>query len=125
MITGIHTLVYSDDPDATRAFFRDVVGWGFLETSPGWLIFASGPSEGGVHPRTWPGQTEPSIQRHELSLMCDDLEVTMADLSARGATFTGDVAERSYGRCAMLDVPGLEPVLLYEPTYVPAWTPRS
>ena len=27
MITSIHTLIYSDDANATRAFLRDVLGW--------------------------------------------------------------------------------------------------
>jgi len=27
MITSIHTLIYSDDPPAARAFLRDVLGW--------------------------------------------------------------------------------------------------
>jgi hypothetical protein len=27
MITSIHTLIYSDDARATRAFLRDVLGW--------------------------------------------------------------------------------------------------
>lgn len=121
MITGLHTLVYSNDPPATRAFFRDVVGWPYIETSPGWLIFSSGPSEGGVHPRTWPGRDEPYAQRHELSLLCDDLDATMAELTERGATFAGPVDERPYGRCVNLVVPGLDPVMLYQPTYVPAW----
>jgi len=121
MITGIHTIVYSDDPPATRAFFRDVVGWSFIETSPGWLIFSQGPTEGGVHPRTWPGQEEPYDQRHELSFMCDDLDATMADLASRGATFEGEVWEREYGRGVELEVPGIPPVMLYQPSYAPAW----
>jgi predicted enzyme related to lactoylglutathione lyase len=121
MLTGIHTLVYSDDPVATRAFFRDVVGWSFIETSPGWLIFASGQSEGGVHPRTWEGRDEAYDQRHELSFLCDDLDATMAELASRGATFAGEIDERPYGRCVDLEVPGLDPVMLYQPTYRPAW----
>lgn len=125
MITGIHTIVYSDDPQATRAYFRDVLSWPFIETSPGWLIFDSGPSEGGVHPRTWPGHPQPYAQQHELSFLCDDLDATTAELSARGASFTGDVEEREYGRCVMLEVPGLAPVLLYEPSYAPAWEAAS
>lgn len=122
MITGLHTIVYSDDPPATRAFFRDVVRWPYIEPSAGWLIFSSGPSEGGVHPRTWAGQDEPYDQRHELSFLCDDLDATMAELAERGATFSGEVDERSYGRCVDLVVPGLEPVLLYQPHYPPAWS---
>ena len=56
MITSIHTLIYSDDAPATRAFLRDVLGWPFVEDAagggPGWLIFKTGRSEMGVHPTT-------------------------------------------------------------------------
>lgn len=120
MITGIHTIVYSDDPPATRAFFRDVIGWSFIETSPGWLIFATGPSEGGVHPRTWPGQEEPYGQRHEISLTCDDLDAMIHALRDHGAE-TGEVWERSYGRGLDVQVPGIGAVMIYEPSYAPAW----
>jgi predicted enzyme related to lactoylglutathione lyase len=30
MITALHMLVYADDPDAARRFFRDVVGWPYV-----------------------------------------------------------------------------------------------
>ena len=30
MITSIHTLIYSDDANATRAFLRDVLGWKYV-----------------------------------------------------------------------------------------------
>ena len=53
MITSLHALIYSDDPEATRAFLRDVLGWPYVEhaeSEPGWLIFKTGPSELGVHP---------------------------------------------------------------------------
>jgi hypothetical protein len=46
-ITSLHALVYSDDPEATRAFLRDVLEWPYVEHAdlePGWLIFKSGPS---------------------------------------------------------------------------------
>jgi catechol 2,3-dioxygenase-like lactoylglutathione lyase family enzyme len=42
MIKAVHTLIYSDDPEATRAFLRDVLGWPFVNdpaSEPGWLIF--------------------------------------------------------------------------------------
>ena len=51
MITSIHALIYSDDPPATRAFLRDVLGWPHVEhtqSAPGWLIFGTGPSELGA-----------------------------------------------------------------------------
>ena len=53
MIKAVHTLIYSDDPEATRAFFRDVLGWPYVEhaeSEPGWLIFKTGPSEMGSTP---------------------------------------------------------------------------
>ena len=31
LITAIHLLIYSDDPVATRSFFRDVFCWSFVE----------------------------------------------------------------------------------------------
>ena len=39
MINGFHTIVYSDDAAATRAFFHDVLGWGFVDAGDDWLIF--------------------------------------------------------------------------------------
>ena len=52
MITSIHTLIYSDDAPATRAFLRDVLGWPYVEDAlgggAGWLIFKTGRSEMGV-----------------------------------------------------------------------------
>lgn len=49
MLTGVHALVYSSDPTATRAFFRDVLQWPCVTegetTEPSeWLIFRTGPS---------------------------------------------------------------------------------
>ena len=87
MITALHALIYSDDPPATRAFLRDVLGWSHVEdpaSGGGWLIFRSGPSEVGVHPTTtvWEGREHSSPRHHELSLMCDDLEATRAELDA-------------------------------------------
>ena len=50
MITGVHALVYADDADAARAFFRDVLEFPYVDAHGGWLIFRTGPSELGVHP---------------------------------------------------------------------------
>jgi len=53
MILACHTLIYSDDADATRAFFSEVLGFPNVDAGTGdhnWLIFRTGPSELGVHP---------------------------------------------------------------------------
>jgi catechol 2,3-dioxygenase-like lactoylglutathione lyase family enzyme len=31
MITAVHALVYAEDAEAARAFFRDVLGWPYVD----------------------------------------------------------------------------------------------
>lgn len=126
MITAIHTLVYSDDAPATRAFFRDVLGWPFVEhdeSGPGWLIFGTGRSEMGVHPtRTeWQGQVREAPRHHEISLMCDDINATRKELEARGATFLTDIVDRGFGLTSMVEVPAADPIMLYQPNHPVAY----
>ena len=124
MITAVHTIVYTSDPAATRAFFRDVLEFPSVDTGGGWLIFRTGPSELGVHPSAWEhdGQTGGTEQQFEVSLICDDLRSTMTALAERGARFEGDVHEAGWGRIARLLVPGAAAMTLYQPTYDPPAT---
>ena len=127
MITSVHTLIYSDDAEATRAFLRDVVGWPYVEeagSGPGWLIFGTGPSEMGVHPTRseWEGRTFEYPRHHQIALMCDDIEVTRSELAAKGATFSSEVTDEGYGLVTMLDVPGADPVMVYQPKHEVAYT---
>ena len=121
MITATHLLLYADDPELARAFCRDVLGMPATDTGGGWLIFGSGPSELGVHPSSWEygGTQGASDQRYDVSLMCDDLPTTMAELDARGARFVGDVEQEPWGTTVRLDVPGFGPMTLFQPTYDP------
>ena len=121
MITAVHTIVYTSDPDATRAFFRDVLEFPFVDTSGGWLIFRTGPSELGVHPNAWEqeGQMGGTDQQFEVSLICDDLRSTIAALTAKGAQFAGDIEEAGWGSIARLLVPGATTMTLYQPRYEP------
>ena len=50
MITGAHTVIYSTDAEADRAFFRDLLGFSNVDAGDGWLIFGLPPSEVAVHP---------------------------------------------------------------------------
>lgn len=115
MITGVHTLVHAEDPEAARAFFRDVLGWPSVDAHEGWLIFKTGPSELGVHP------AEGGTGHHEISLVCDEIEQTVAELTAKGARFTGDIESRGFGRTIALEVPGGGQVLLYQPRHPTAF----
>ena len=126
MIKAVHTLIYSDDPEATRAFLRDVIGWPFVadpESTPPWPIFKSGPSEMGVHPTSGgSGDDAYAYERHHsISLMCDDIAATKAELEAKGAVFSSDVADYGFGLAAMLEVPGADPIMLYEPRHPEAF----
>ena len=84
MIAALHTLIYAEDPDAARAFFRDILELPFADTGGGWLIFKSGPSELAVHPSSWEykGQTGSTDQQFDVSLMCDDIAATAQRLTA-------------------------------------------
>jgi catechol 2,3-dioxygenase-like lactoylglutathione lyase family enzyme len=127
MITSVHTLIYSDDPEATRAFLRDVLGWPYVEDAQsggeGWLIFRTGPSEMGVHPThsVWEGKEYNSPRQHQISLMCDDIVATRAELEAKGAKFVSDINDQGYGLVTGFELPGADPVMLYEPKHPTAY----
>jgi catechol 2,3-dioxygenase-like lactoylglutathione lyase family enzyme len=123
MITAVHTLIYTDDEDATRAFLRDVLAFPFVDARDGWLIFKTGPSELGVHP-TAPsasGDSASAGPHHEITLMCDDVGKTMAELTAKGAEFTRDVRDDGWGLTTSLKVPGAGEVMLYQPQHSTAY----
>lgn len=122
MIHAVHTLIYSDDPEATRAFLRDVLGWPYVDdpgSEPGWLIFKTGPSEMGIHPTsdTYKGETYSYPRHHSISLICDDVQATRADLEGKGAEFSGGIEDMGFGLGTMLKLPGADDILLYQPKH--------
>jgi predicted enzyme related to lactoylglutathione lyase len=119
MITAIHTLVYADDPEAARAFFRDVLDWPYVDAHDGWLIFKTGPSELGVHPAAGGegGDRSAGAPHHEISLMCDDIEDTVADLQRKGVEFVRPIEASGFGRTTSMRVPGAGEMLVYEPRH--------
>jgi catechol 2,3-dioxygenase-like lactoylglutathione lyase family enzyme len=128
MITGVHALVYADDAEAARTFFRDVLEFPYVDAHGGWLIFRTGPSELGVHPTSagaggegGEGADWHTGPHHEITLMCDDIRATVAGLEARGAEFTQEIKEQGFGLTAMLKVPGAGDVMLYEPRHPVAY----
>ncbi len=108
-ITGAHVVIHTAEAEALRAVFRDVLGWRHVDAGSGWLIFALPPAEVGVHPAESP--------KHELSLICDDLDSTVAELRGRGIGFRGEPEERSFGRAITMVLPGGVELLLYEPRH--------
>jgi catechol 2,3-dioxygenase-like lactoylglutathione lyase family enzyme len=123
VISAVHALVYADDADAARQFFRDVVGWPHVDAGGGWLIFKAGPSELGVHPAEGAddGAGRTTARHHEVSLMCDDIERTVGELRARGVRFTRDVRDDGFGLTTTFEVPGAGEMLLYQPRHPAAY----
>jgi catechol 2,3-dioxygenase-like lactoylglutathione lyase family enzyme len=109
MISGVHAIVFGEDADATRAFFRDVLNLDGVDAGGGWLIFALPPAEVAVHPGDKPS--------HELYLMCADLEATMAELTAKGVEFVEPVTDAGWGLLTRLKVPGAGDIGLYQPRH--------
>jgi catechol 2,3-dioxygenase-like lactoylglutathione lyase family enzyme len=122
MINGAHVLIYTEDADATRAFFRDVLELANIDVHDGWLIFKLPPAELGIHPLGTgdvPGSS--MVDTHRLSLMCDDIAATMAELEAKGVEFTGPVQHAGFGLTTDMVVPGGVTVQLYEPRHPVAY----
>jgi predicted enzyme related to lactoylglutathione lyase len=114
-IIGAHVLLYSSEPEALRAALRDVFGWKHVDAGHGWLIFALPPAELGVHPAEGPSP-EPG-NRHQFTLMCDDIKATTRDLRAKGIAIDGEPKDERFGITVMLSLPGGVEVMLYEPRH--------
>ena len=114
-IMGAHVLLYTSEPDALRAVFRDVFGFRHVDSGDGWLIFALPPAELGIHPAE--GPTYESGVRHQLTLMCDDIGATVDELRNRGVEVAGDPEDEGFGISTMLTLPGNVGVMLYEPRH--------
>ena len=114
MIAGVHTLVFAEDAEQARAFFRDVLGFPAVDDGDGWLIFALPPGELGVHPG--PGWGE-NVGGHQLFFMCHDIEQTVDELTRKGVEFVSPVVDEGYGLVTRLKVPGAGEIGLYEPKH--------
>lgn len=118
MINAAHVIMYSRDADADRTFLTEVLHLPHVDAGHGWLIFRLPPAEVAVHPTDGP-------PFHELYLMCDDLQATMAELSGRGVEFTAPVSRQSWGAVTSLRLPGGGEVGLYEPFHPLAAQPQQ
>jgi catechol 2,3-dioxygenase-like lactoylglutathione lyase family enzyme len=109
-IIGMHTIMFGDDADRIRAFLRDVLELPEVDAGGGWPVFKAPPSELAAHASSTPGH-------YELYLMCDDLDVTMAELERKGVEFTADVRAERWGLITAIAVPGGGELGLYEPRH--------
>jgi catechol 2,3-dioxygenase-like lactoylglutathione lyase family enzyme len=108
-IIGMHALIYSKKDEETRRFFRDVLGFPAVDVGHGWLIFAAPPTELAIHPVE-------GDEHHELYLMCDDIETTIAELRKKGLSIR-DVQEQPWGRVTHISLPSGQGLGIYEPRH--------
>lgn len=112
-MTGAHVLGYTPEAEAARAALRRLLPGRDIDAGDRWLILELPPAEPDVQP------SDGSV-RHTLSLICDDIAATVAELPAAGFEIRGEPEDRGCGICAELVLPGGLEVQLYEPRHVTA-----
>ena len=106
----MHAIVFSPEAEKVRAFFGDVLGLSSVDAGGGWLIFALPPAELAVHPAD-------GDARHELYLMCDSIDATLAELREKGVEVAQGVTDQGWGLLATIRLPDGSEFPLYEPRH--------
>jgi hypothetical protein len=109
MLIGAHTIIFSTNPDADRAFLRDVLAFANVDLGGGWLVFGLPESELAVHPASENGAVE-------FYLMCDDVQAFMADMQAHDIV-CDPVQDQGWGVLTRLTLPGGGHLSVYEPRH--------
>jgi predicted enzyme related to lactoylglutathione lyase len=110
VINGVHAIVFSREAERVRAFFSDVLGLSSVDAGGGWLIFALPPAELAVHPAE-------GGSRHELYLMCDDIQATLAELAGQGVQATREVTDQGWGLLSAIRLPDGSEFPIYQPRH--------
>jgi len=109
MIIGAHSIIYSKEPDADRAFLRDVLKLPNVDVGGGWLIFGLPPAEVAVHPGD-------KNNVHEFYLMVDDVEALIAEMKKRNIA-CGPVHNQGWGLLTQITLPGGGKLGVYQPRH--------
>ena len=109
MIVGAHSIIYSRNPDADRAFLRDVLKLPNVDVGGGWLIFGLPPAEVAVHPSE-------KNDVHEFYLMCDDVNAFIAEMASLGVTCS-EVHAQPWGALTEVTLPGGGKLGVYQPRH--------
>lgn len=88
----------------------DVLELPSVDAGGGWLIFAAPPAELAVHPTDGDGY-------HQLYLMCDDINATLAELAAKGVEIAAGVSDQRWGLVAAIRLPDGTELPIYEPRH--------
>jgi catechol 2,3-dioxygenase-like lactoylglutathione lyase family enzyme len=127
MIIGTHILFYTKDPDADRAFFRDVLEFPSIDVGQGWLLFAMPPAEAAFHPAdhnfTEPRGGQPRLGT-VLYLMCDDLKALVGTLEGKNVR-CAELQEAGWGTSTTIPLPSGASIGLYQPRHETALQLKS
>jgi len=123
MIKGVHTMFYSSNADAMRAFIKDVLGFAHCDVGGGWLIFQCPEADMGIHPaeihlaEKSAKLGEGAAGEHSISFYCDDVAKTVDELKKKGVEFIKGIQDHGSGLVTFFKMPGDVNVMLYEPRY--------
>ena len=109
MIAGVHTIIYSKDAEADKAFFRDVLKLSNVDVGHGWLIFGLPPSELAVHPSS-------DSEKHEIYLMCEDIHLFVQQMTGHKITCS-EIKDQGWGQLVELTLPGGGKLGVYQPAH--------
>jgi hypothetical protein len=109
MIIGAHSIIYSTNADADRAFLRDVLRLPHVDVGGGWLVFGLPPAEVAFHPSS-------RNNVHEFYLLCDDIDALMATLRKRDVACS-PVQDRAWGLLTEVALPGGGKLGIYQPRH--------
>jgi hypothetical protein len=108
-IIGAHSIIFSTNPDADRAFLRDVLHLPNIDAGDGWLIFGLPPAEVAVHPHK-------RNNVHRLYLLTDDIEVFIQEM-AQLKVVCEPVVEPEWGSLTNITLPGGGKLGVYQPRH--------
>jgi hypothetical protein len=109
MIIGAHSIIYSTNPEADRAFFRDVLKLTHVDVGGGWLIFGLPPAEVAIHPA---GKNDV----HEFYLICEDAKALVAQLEGHGIV-CAPIENQGWGLITRITLPGGGKLGVYQPRH--------
>lgn len=109
MLIGAHVVVYSQNPEADRTFFRDVLGLRGVDAGGGFMIFGLPPAEVSTHEAGEPGH-------HELYLMCENVEAFIGKMKRREVA-CGAVKDEGWGLLTQITLPSGAKLGVYQPRH--------
>jgi len=120
MLIGAHVLLYSENPEADRTFFRDVLEYPAVDAGGGWLIFKLPTAEAAIHPADKTSRQMVHGGQRQLGavlyLMCDDLAAQIKLLKTKNVSCT-EIDEERWGIRTTIKLPSGGELGLYQPKH--------